>query len=62
MTYAYCSNPGLDDVVTCAVEGDKPIESGQVLPLSVPVAKTYLFDAQGRAFQRLSAAGQKHAA
>jgi multiple sugar transport system ATP-binding protein len=62
MTYAYCSNPGLEDVITCAVEGDKPIASGQALPLSVPVAKTYLFDAQGRAFQRLSAAGQRHAA
>ncbi len=63
MTYAYCSNPGLDDVLTCAVEGDKPIASGQALPLSVPVAKTYLFDAQGRAFQRLAAAGQQqHAA
>jgi len=62
MTYAYCGNAGLDDVITCAVEGDKPIAAGQALPLSVPAAKAHLFDAQGRAFQRLALAAQQHAA
>ena len=66
MTYAYCSradaNPGLDDVITCAVEGDRRISDGQTLPLGVPVEKAYLFDAQGVAFRRLGAAAQLHAA
>ncbi len=62
MTYAYCGNPGVEDVITCAVEGDRPIEGGQALALSVPPEKTYLFDAEGRAFPRLRAAGHRHAA
>jgi multiple sugar transport system ATP-binding protein len=62
MTYAYCSNAGLEDVVTCAVEGDKPIASGQALPLGIPFEKTYLFNAEGRAFPRLAAAALRHAA
>jgi multiple sugar transport system ATP-binding protein len=62
MTYAYCSNPGLDDVITCAVEGDRRIASGDALPLSVPVDKAYLFDAHGRAFKRLAVQPQAHAA
>jgi multiple sugar transport system ATP-binding protein len=62
MTYAYCSNAGVDDVITCAVEGDRRINNGQALALGVPVDKTYLFDAEGRAFQRLTASAQAHAA
>ena len=62
MTYAYCSNPGLDDVITCAVEGDRAIRHGQALPLAVPVEKAYLFDAAGRAFRRLAAAPAQQAA
>ncbi len=63
MTYAYCSNPGLEDVITCAVEGDRPVASGALLPLSVPPEKAYLFDAEGRAFTRLftSSAAQPQA-
>ena len=62
MTYAYCSNPGVEDVITCAVEGDRPVASGSALPLSVPVEKTYLFSADGRAFTRLVAQPQARAA
>ena len=62
MTYAYCSHPGVDDVLTCAVEGDRAIDAGAALPLSVPPAKAHLFDAQGRAFRRLAAAEHRHAA
>jgi multiple sugar transport system ATP-binding protein len=54
MTYAYCSNAGVDDVLTAAVEGDRAIVAEQPLSLGVPVDKTYLFDAQGRAFPRLA--------
>jgi multiple sugar transport system ATP-binding protein len=62
MTYAYCSNAGADDVVTAAVEGDRRVDDGQALPLGVPAEKTYLFNAEGRAFPRLVAAGHRHAA
>ncbi len=62
MTYAYCSNPGLDDVITCAIEGDRRIASGDTLPLSVPVDKAYLFDDQGGAFKRLAVQSQANAA
>jgi multiple sugar transport system ATP-binding protein len=62
MTYAYCSNPGVEDVLTCAVEGDRRIASGEALPLGVPVDKTYLFNAEGRAFPRLGALEHRHAA
>jgi multiple sugar transport system ATP-binding protein len=67
MTYAYCakagSTPGLDDVITCAVEGDRRITGGQTLALGVPAGKTYLFDTTGRAFPRLAAPRQEqHAA
>ena len=62
MTYAYCSHPAVDDVITCAVEGDRPIAGGAALMLGVPVDKTYLFDAQGRAFQRRVAHARAHAA
>jgi len=62
MTYAYCSNAGVEDVITCAVEGDKPVGSGDALPLAVPVDKTYVFNAEGRAFPRLVAQRQQHAA
>ncbi len=62
MTYAYCSNPSLDDVITCAVEGDRVIAHGQALPLAVPEEKAYLFDAAGQAFRRLAAAPARQVA
>ena len=46
MTYAYCSHPALDDVLTCAVPGDQAMAAGSALPLHVPPARAYLFDAQ----------------
>ena len=66
MTYAYCaradSPTGLDDVITCALDGDCRVSAGQALPLGVPVDKTYLFDAQGVALRRLPAGAPPHAA
>jgi multiple sugar transport system ATP-binding protein len=56
MTYAYCSNAGAEDVVTAAVEGDRHVDDGQALALGVPAEKTYLFNAEGRAYRRLAAA------
>ncbi|MFO0443315.1 MAG: ABC transporter ATP-binding protein [Betaproteobacteria bacterium] len=61
MTYAYCSHPGVADVLTCAVEGDRRLASGSALSLGVPPAKAYLFDAGGKAFRRLAAAPTERA-
>jgi multiple sugar transport system ATP-binding protein len=61
MTYAYCSHPGVADVLTCAVEGDRRLASGSALSLGVPPAKAYLFDADGKAFRRLAAAPTERA-
>jgi multiple sugar transport system ATP-binding protein len=62
MTYAYCQHAGVEDVITCAVDGDHSVTSGGALPLHIPVGKTYLFDAEGRAFARHAAAPQRAAA
>ena len=62
MTYAYCSNAGAQDVITCAVEGERRIGNGDALPLSVPAAKAHLFNAEGRASRRLAAGEIAHAA
>jgi multiple sugar transport system ATP-binding protein len=55
ITYAYCSNTGAPDVITCALEGDRRVAAGEALALGVPAEKAYLFDASGRAFRRLVA-------
>ncbi|MBU6257857.1 MAG: sn-glycerol-3-phosphate ABC transporter ATP-binding protein UgpC [Burkholderiales bacterium] len=62
MTYAYCSNAGAEDVITCAVESDRRVAGGDALALGVPAGKTHLFDAEGRAYPRRAAAEARHAA
>lgn len=62
LTYAYCSHPAMDEVLTAAVAGDHRLASSTALALGVPPHKTYLFDDQGRAFPRLAAAELRHAA
>ena len=64
LTYAYCSNAGAEDVITCAVDSECVLHNGQALALGVPAAKAHLFDADGKAFMRLatSPAGHRHAA
>jgi multiple sugar transport system ATP-binding protein len=57
ITYAYCSNAGCAEVLTAAVDGQAQVRSGDALSLGVPPARTYLFDASGKAFQRLAASG-----
>jgi len=56
LSYAYCTHPGVEDVLTCAVDGDRRLATGTTLALGVPPEKAHLFDAQGRAFRRLAAA------
>jgi multiple sugar transport system ATP-binding protein len=61
MTYAYCTHPAVDDVLTCVVEGDRRLAADTALSLAVPPEKAYLFDAQGLAFRRLAAAPTERA-
>jgi multiple sugar transport system ATP-binding protein len=61
MTYAYCTHPAVEDVLTCAVEGDRRLAADTALSLAVPPEKAYLFDAQGLAFRRLAAAPTERA-
>ena len=62
MTYAYCSHAGAADVITCAVDATLRLRNGESLSLAVPTEKAYLFDAEGRAFERLAAQEHRHAA
>ena len=62
ITYAYCSNKGASDVLTAAIDGLARIKTGDSLQLGVPAEWTYLFDAQGNAFARLSTQEQRRAA
>ncbi len=62
ITYAYCSNPGSEDVLTAAIDGQARVRGGDPMLLGVPPHWAYLFDAQGRAFRRTSTAEQHRAA
>ncbi len=57
-TYAYGDYPGSADTLTCELDGHSHPQPGQVLTLTVPEDRTYLFDAQGLAFGRHSRAGR----
>ena len=52
-THAYCAFPGVEDALTCEFDGRTKVHTGDVLALSIPAESCYLFDAGGRAFNRL---------
>ena len=62
ISYAYCSNPGSAEVLTAAIDGHTQLRGGNALLLGVAPERTYLFDAQGRAFRRHDTADQGRAA
>jgi multiple sugar transport system ATP-binding protein len=51
-TQAYCSFPGVEDALTCELDGRVRTRTGDVLMLSAPADACYLFDDQGLAFPR----------
>jgi multiple sugar transport system ATP-binding protein len=51
-TQAYCSFPGVDEALTCSLDGRVRVQQGDALRLAVPPEGTYLFDAEGQAFAR----------
>lgn len=57
-THAYCDLPGsagVDDALTCELDGKTALCGGDALKLGIPADACYLFDAQGRAFHRHAA-------
>ncbi|MBI5258431.1 MAG: sn-glycerol-3-phosphate ABC transporter ATP-binding protein UgpC [Burkholderiales bacterium] len=61
-TQAYCEYPGLEEPLTCQLDGRSAVRTGDALALGVPPQWCYLFDAEGRAFRRLGAPTQALAA
>ena len=54
-TQAYCALPGVEETLTCTIQGQGRLRDGQALRLGVRPEDAYLFDAQGLAFARLAA-------
>ena len=61
-THAYCDYPGAAETLVCELDGATRLRNGTALALSIPAARTYLFDAEGRAFRRHVADAQQEAA
>jgi len=53
-TQAYCALPGVEEAVTCTIQGQGRLRDGQELRLGLRPDDAYLFDAQGKAFTRLA--------
>jgi multiple sugar transport system ATP-binding protein len=52
-THAYCTFPGVEEALTCELDGRTRVRSGDSLSLQIPPDACYLFDAQGQAFRRV---------
>jgi multiple sugar transport system ATP-binding protein len=53
-TVAYCEYVGVEEPLTCELDGRVRPKNGEYVTLSVPAACTYVFDADGRAMRRLA--------
>ncbi|MDP2369089.1 ABC transporter ATP-binding protein [Rhodoferax sp.] len=54
-THAYCALPGVEEALTCELDGKTALCGGDALTLGIPPDACYLFDAQGQAFHRHAA-------
>jgi multiple sugar transport system ATP-binding protein len=61
-THAYCGYPGVEEALTCELDGRMRLRSGDPLTVSLPPGSCYLFDAAGRAFRRHASADRQRAA
>jgi multiple sugar transport system ATP-binding protein len=61
-THAYCAYPGVEEALTCELDGRMRLKNGDLLTLSLPAASCYLFDAEGRAFRRHATVDKQRAA
>ena len=58
VTYAYWNHAGADEALTCQFGGHARVRAGDTLKLSLSADACYVFDAEGRAFQRLAPGAQ----
>jgi multiple sugar transport system ATP-binding protein len=61
-THAYCDYPGVAETLVCELDGSTRLRNGATLALAIPVARAYLFDADGKAFRRTAVQAQQEAA
>jgi len=61
-TQAYCDFPGLDEPLTCELDGRARLHEGDTLTLGVAPEWCYLFDRDGDAFRRHGEDTKRHAA
>ena len=61
-THAYCDYPGAAETLVCELDGATRLKNGAALSLAIPAARTYLFDAEGKAFRRHLVEAQQEAA
>ena len=54
VTYAYCAFDGVQEDLTCELNGAVPVSAGDRLALGVEPDRCYLFDALGKAFNRMA--------
>jgi multiple sugar transport system ATP-binding protein len=52
VTYAYCAFPGVQEDLTCELNGMVRVNAGDTLELGVEPERCYLFNAAGQAFKR----------
>ena len=62
ITHAYCAFPGVEEALTCELDGRLRLHNGEKLTLSLPPESCYLFDAAGHAFRRHAGAENQRAA
>ena len=55
-THAYGDFPGVEEQLTCELDGATRVRGGQTLGLVIPADRAYLFDDQGLACRRMAAA------
>ena len=51
-TQAYCTCPGVQELLTCQLAGHATVHEGDTLRMSVPADCSHLFDANGQALRR----------
>ena len=61
-THAYCDYPGVAETLVCELDGATRLKNGSALSLAIPASRTYVFDADGKAFRRHVVEAQQEAA
>ena len=51
-THAYFPYPGVEDAMTCELDGQSEVRSGDVLRFGIPASSCHVFDTSGRALRR----------